>query len=177
MTPEDDAALPPLVVNIDDLPEESTPEGPWHHSWRGLTPGMKARGGQLGANISRLPPGKVACPLHHHMRGDEFFYVLEGRGVLRYGDTLREIGPGDAISCPHGTEIAHQIANPFDADLVYLGVGPNDPDEVCVYPDTGKVLVRSLRTVGWLEKAPYTDKEPVPCKVFELWAARAPEAD
>lgn len=175
MAHEDDAALPPLVVNVDALPEEGTPEGPWQNTWKVLTPGMKPRGGLLGASITRLPPGKVGCPLHHHMREDEFFYVIEGRGVLRYGDTVREIGPGDAISCPHGTGVGHQIANPFDAELVYLAVGLNDPDEVCVYPDTGKVLVRSLRTVGWLEKAPYIEKEPVPCKVFDLWDAQTRE--
>jgi uncharacterized cupin superfamily protein len=65
-------------------------------------------------------------------------------------------------------QTAHQIANPFDEDLVYLGIGPNDPHEVCVYPDTGKVLVRSLHRIGFLEDAAYLEREPDPPKIFEL---------
>ena len=94
--------------------------------------------------------------------------MLSGRGVLRYGDDIQEIGPGDCISCPAGTQVAHQIANPFEEDLIYLAIGPNDPNEVCVYPDTGKVLVRSLSRIGFLEEADYMDSELDEPKIFEL---------
>jgi hypothetical protein len=32
-------------------------------------------------------------------------------------------------------------------------IGPHDPQEVCVYPDTGKVMVHGLRSVGYLERS------------------------
>jgi len=105
------------------------------------------------------------------MVDDEVFYVLRGRGVLRYGDSLTEIGPGDCVTCPAGAKVAHQIANPFDEDLEYLAIGGDDPNEVCGYPDSGKVMVRALKTVGRLERRDYMDGEPDRPKVFDLIAA------
>ncbi len=79
---------------------------------------------------------------------------------MRYGDApVREVGPGDCISCPAGTKTGHQLANPFDEDLVYLAIGNHDPEEICVYPDSGKVLARVLQKVGWLEKTTYMEGE------------------
>jgi uncharacterized cupin superfamily protein len=104
------------------------------------------------------------------LREDEAFFVLSGRGVLRYGEEVREIREGDCIACPAGTKIAHQIANPFDEDLVYLAIGVFDPHEVCVYPDSDKVLVRGVKMLGHLESKQYFDDEPQPPKIFELAA-------
>ncbi len=155
-------AQPSPVVNVRDVPDQGTTSTPWGGPYRPLTPTLDALGGRLGVSYNRLTKGHIGCPFHYHLREDEVFYVLSGRGVLRYGDELYEIGPGDCISCPAGTKIAHQIANPYDEDLVYLGIGPNDPHEVCVYPDTGKVLVRGLKRVGFLEDAAYMANEPDP---------------
>jgi uncharacterized cupin superfamily protein len=86
--------------------------------------------------------------------------VLSGRGVLRYGEELRELRAGDCVSGPAGSGVAHHIANPFDEDLCYLATGANDPHEVCEYPDSGKVMVRALRRVGVFEATPYMQCEP-----------------
>jgi uncharacterized cupin superfamily protein len=88
--------------------------------------------------------------------------------VFRYGETLQDIGPGDCIACPAGTGIAHQLANPFDQDLTYLSIGPHDPDEVCTYPDNGKVMVRSLKRIGYLETVDYLEGEPDKPRIFDL---------
>ncbi len=154
------------VVSTADAPEQGGGQpSPWSGTYRVLA---DARKGGLGVIHNRLPPGGVGCPFHWHAREDEAFYVLSGRGVLRYGDAVYEIGPGDCVSCPAGTRTAHQIANPFDQDLVYLAIGPHDPHEVCGYPDNGKILVRSAQTVGRLEAAPYMDGEPDPPRVFAM---------
>src|SRR5690606_19602661 len=113
-------------------------------------------------------PGRTMCPFHSHEREDEVFFILTGRGVLRYGDDVREVGAGDCISCPAGTKKAHQLANPFHEDLTYLAIGVHDPHEVCAYSDSGKVMVRSLGSVGVLTQAPYLAGEPMPPKVFGL---------
>lgn len=161
----------PKVLNVDDAPEESHFDGEhWGHAWKVLTPGM-GHLGRLGVSQTRLPPGRVAVPFHSHAREDEAFFVLSGRGVLRYGDALRELRPGDCVSCPAGTGIAHQIANPFDEDLVYLAIGLNDPHEVCEYPDTGKVMVRSLKRVGVFTKTDYMEGEPERPRMLELLEA------
>ncbi|WP_167760182.1 cupin domain-containing protein [Paraburkholderia pallida] len=159
----------PNVVNVDTVKEIEQLNGDhWGSARKPLTPAMDAMPGRLGANVSRVPPGRTACPFHTHARADEIFYVLSGRGVFRYGETIQEIRAGDCISCPAGTGIAHQLANPFDEDLVYFAVGFNDPHEVCTYPDSGKVMIRSLQAIGRLTKAPYMDGETGEPKVFEL---------
>ena len=160
---------PPLVVNVDGIKEVDHMEGDhWGSAWKPLTPALDASPGRLGANLSRVPPGRTACPFHTHARADEVFFVLSGRGVFRYGDAVQEIRVGDCISCPADTGVAHQLANPFDEDLVYFAVGLNDPHEVCTYPDSGKVMIRSLKTVGRLAETPYMDGEPSRPKVLDL---------
>lgn len=42
--------------------------------------------------------------------------------------------------------------------------------EVAVYPDSGKVMVRSLKRVGFLEKVDTMAGEPAEPKIFELAA-------
>lgn len=159
----------PIVVNLAEAPEIDFLKGDhWGSVFKILTPSMRDRGGSLGVNWNRVPPGRSACPYHGHQREDEVFFVLSGRGVLRYGDDLMELRAGDCVSCPAGTGVAHQIANPFDEDLSYLAIGLHDPDEVGFYPDSGKVMVRSLKRVGWLENVEYFDGEPDPPRVFEL---------
>jgi len=159
-----------VVVNVDQVQEVEHLTGKhWGGAYKPLTPALDALGrGRLGVNLSRMPPGRAGCPFHYHMREDEVFFVLSGRGVLRYGDQVHALRAGDCVSCPAGTKIAHQIANPYDEELVYLGIGPNDPNEVCVYPDSGKVMVRSLQTVGFLAKQDYMEGEAERPKIFEL---------
>ncbi|MFX1740022.1 cupin domain-containing protein [Paraburkholderia sp. A1RI_3L] len=165
-------SVQPNVVNVEDVEEVSHMEGVhWGGAYKPLTPVLDSVPGRIGVNLSRVPPGRTACPFHTHAREDEVFFVLSGRGVFRYGDTLREIGPGDCISCPANSGIAHQLANPFDEDLVYLGVGLNDPHEVCTYPDSGKVMIRSLKSVGRIETADYMDGEAEHPRIFTLLSA------
>jgi uncharacterized cupin superfamily protein len=161
---------PPVVVNIESIePIERLIGERWGAHFKPLTPSMRPRGGSLGVNLMQVPPGRTASPFHSHQREDEAFFVLKGRGVLRYGDEIIPLRAGDCVSCPAGTGDAHQIANPYDeGDLVYLAIGTHDRDEVCVYPDSGKVLVRSLEQLGYLEPADYFEGEPRPPKIFEL---------
>jgi uncharacterized cupin superfamily protein len=157
----------PIVVNVDDAGEiERLAGNHWGAAYKILTPSMRPRGGKLGVNLIRVPPGRSCCPYHAHRLEDEVFYVLAGRGLFRYGDETRQIGPGDCISCPAGTGVAHQLANPFDEDLLYLAIGNHEPEEVCSYPDNGKVLVRGLGAIGRLAPAEYLDGEPDPPMIF-----------
>lgn len=152
---------PSPVVNVDDVePIERLSGEHWGGRFRPLTPSMRPGGGALGLNHNTLPPGRAMVPFHTHAREDEVFFVLSGRGVLRYGDARHELRAGDCVSCPAGSGVAHQIANPYDEDLVYLAIGAYDPHEVCTYPDSGKVMVRSLKTVGHLEATEYMHGEP-----------------
>ena len=154
-----------VVVNLHELEEGTHVHGEgWASFERRLTP----KGASLGVNLCRVPPRRSGCPCHAHQLEAEVFIVQSGRGVLRYGDELRALAPGDCVYCPAGTGIGHQLANPFDEDFVYLAIGPRDPNEVCTYPDTGKVMVRSLGQHGRLAAAPNYEGEPEPPKIFAL---------
>lgn len=156
------------VVHRDDAEEHTSDAPHYTGAYRVLNPGMRGAGGKLGLIWNRLEPGSCGCPFHTHALEDEVFFVLEGTGVLRYGDALYELRPGSAVSCPAGSGVAHQIANTGDVDLVYLAAGPYEPNEVCTYPDSGKVMVRSLRTVGRLEGTDYMDGEEGEPPVFGM---------
>ena len=66
---------------------------------------------------ARLAPGASTTP-HHHVRTEEIYYVLAGRGLMRVGEEAREVGPGDAIAIPPGT--LHQMTNTGKGVLKFL---------------------------------------------------------
>ena len=98
---------------------------------------------KLGYNLTVVPAGKRAFPMHSHRVIEEMFLVLEGEGEIRYRDDRFPIRPGDVIHCPAGgPETAHQIINTMDeGDLKYLAVSTTDSPDICQYPDSGKTLV------------------------------------
>jgi len=67
------------------------------------------------------------------------FFVLEGQGEVRIGDTTHPIRQGDVVACPPGgPEVAHQIINTSNADLKYLAVSTKLTPEIVDYPDSKK---------------------------------------
>ncbi len=157
----------PIVVNVDEVAEEAF-EGP--DGWASYDKRLTAlpRQGHLGMCLTRVPPGHSAAPFHTHQIEDEVFFILSGRGLFRYGEHVREVRAGDAISCRAGTGIGHQLANASEEDLLYLAIGMNDPNEVCTYPDSGQVFVRSLQRRGFLNTAGYFDGQPAPPRVMTM---------
>lgn len=98
----------------------------------------------IGANITRVPPGKAAFPFHHHYANEEHFFVLSGSGVLRHGADSHKVAKNDYIvNLPGGPERAHQLINTGVEDLVYLAISTNIIPDVCGYPDSGKTGVRT----------------------------------
>jgi mannose-6-phosphate isomerase-like protein (cupin superfamily) len=66
---------------------------------------------------ARLPAGKSTMP-HRHVRTEEIYYILEGRGLMRVGQETAVVGPGDAIAIPPGA--LHQISNTGSGPLQFL---------------------------------------------------------
>jgi uncharacterized cupin superfamily protein len=98
----------------------------------------------IGANITRVPPGKAAFPFHHHHANEEHFFVLSGAGVLRHGADLHAVKKNDYIvNLPGGPERAHQLINTGVEDLVYLAISTSAIPDVCGYPDSSKTSVRT----------------------------------
>lgn len=96
----------------------------------------------LGYSVCVVPPGKRAYPLHCHHINEEMFLVLEGSGMVRFGEHEYPIRKGDLIAAPPGgRDTAHQIVNTSQEELRYLCVSTMIPQDVIEYPDSDKVLV------------------------------------
>jgi uncharacterized cupin superfamily protein len=142
------------VVNIDELALEHGCNGD-KFEWNSTRIGPKLGAKDLGYSYDVIPPGKRGCPFHSHRGEEEMFFIVKGRGTLRYGSETRAIRAGDFICCPTGgPETAHQIVNDSDAELAYISVSTMAPVEVCEYPDSKKIGAFASGTVRFRHIAP-----------------------
>jgi len=127
------------VVNIGELKLEHFAKGDKFES-NSVRIGPLVGAKELGYSYDVVPAGKRACPFHSHRGEEEMFFIVKGKGLLRYGAETRKIRAGDVICCPiGGPETAHQIVNDSGEDLAYLSVSTMMPAEVCEYPDSKKI--------------------------------------
>jgi uncharacterized cupin superfamily protein len=140
---------PKNIVNIHDLelqprPPQFAATGPAAERYdaRAALVSRTMGAQKLGFNVTAVPPGKRAFPLHNHQTVEELFFILEGEGQLRLGRETYPVRAGDLVSCPPGgRETAHQFVNTGTADLKFLAVSTREQIDVCDYPDTGKFAV------------------------------------
>ena len=126
------------VINLVELEIVSHEDGPFAGKYGVI--GERIGAQKLGYNLTICPPGEKVCPFHNHRVEEEMFFVLEGEGLLRFGDKEYPLRKYDVIACPPGgPETAHQIINDSDAELAYLSVSTMLPVEVCEYPDSKKI--------------------------------------
>jgi uncharacterized cupin superfamily protein len=140
-----------IKINTKDVPETtwSSPKGKFGGSGREISVALGrqpastdlAQRHPFDVEITRIPPGKSACPYHSHSAQWEFYHVISGRGVVRHREGTTLIEPGDAFIFPPGEP--HQLSNDGSEDLVFYVVADNPMGESCHYPDSGKWLVRS----------------------------------
>jgi uncharacterized cupin superfamily protein len=100
----------------------------------------------VGVIIESPAPGKHLAPMHYHMVEEEQALVLEGEITLFLGDTSYIMKPGDYACFPAGAKVAHSFMNSGSGRSSYLMIGEQNRSEVCVYPDSNKVMVRALRS-------------------------------
>ncbi|WP_075793239.1 cupin domain-containing protein [Massilia putida] len=141
------------IINIDDVtleprPPGMSPEGEAADRYDAKMGFIGTRIGarKLGYNLTAVPPGKRAFPLHNHHVNEEMFFILQGSGELRLGDAVHPIRAGDIIACPPGgKEVAHQIVNTGTEELRYLAVSTKESPELVDYPDSGKFGILAER--------------------------------
>lgn len=131
------------MINLDDAPINSGESGAhFEYTMHELAAPLAAKG--IGANVTRIPPGKAAFPFHHHHANEEHFFVLNGTGVLRLGSEIHPVRPNDYIVIPPGgPELSHQLINTGGEELVFLAISTLQLPEVVGYPDSGKTGVRN----------------------------------
>lgn len=109
---------------------------------------------RLGACLREVPPGARTCPLHAHVFEEEVFVVLLGTITVRElpdgADRYREydLHPGDLVAYPANTRLAHGSWNRAETPAVMLALSDDQPGEICLYPDSGKMLLRGLGQIG-----------------------------
>ena len=136
-------------VQIGDRPSRFQPSGKTAERFESRMGAVSTRIGArlLGYNITAVPPGKRAFPLHNHHANEEMFFILAGSGELRVGPEVWSIRAGDFIANPPGgPELAHQIINTGTEELRYLAVSTMITPETVEYPDSGKIATYSRQT-------------------------------
>ncbi|HWA49984.1 MAG TPA: cupin domain-containing protein [Dongiaceae bacterium] len=98
----------------------------------------------VGVAIEELAPGKQSAPFHYHFAEEEHVYLLEGTLTVRLGPDSYQMKPGGYVCFPAGQRAGHCLVNNSAAPCRYVIVGERIPNEVAVYPDANKVLVRQL---------------------------------
>jgi len=154
------------VINLDELELESHEGGPFQGRFGVI--GERIGAQKLGYNLTICPPGKKVCPYHNHHVNEEMFFILEGEGLLRFGDREYPLRKNDIVACPPGKrDVAHQIVNTGTTDLKYLALSTMERSDICEYPDSNKVGVyvgeqgnRDLRLLFRVEQSvDYLDRE------------------
>lgn len=96
--------------------------------------------GKMKAAVYEIPPGKSNFPYHYHLKNEESFYILSGKGILKTPDGECEVTKGDFLFFPTGESGAHKLTNSSEDEmLVYLDIDAVEDLEVAFYPDSGKL--------------------------------------
>ena len=102
------------VRNLDQVPPFTTKDG---SEIRELLAPRNSQIQQQSLAEARVAPGSSTVA-HYHIQTEEIYYILQGRGRMRIGDDIRDVGPGDAIAIPPGA--VHKLENIGDVELRLL---------------------------------------------------------
>jgi uncharacterized cupin superfamily protein len=152
--PPPKAERPPNVAALADVPAV--------FDGRARTVGKAAGAVATGLNHVVLSATEQGAPAHCHSQEEELFVVLDGSGVLELwgrGERSPEEHPlrgGDVVSRPAGTGVAHAL-RPGEHGITYLAYGTREANDMCFYPQSGRV---SLRGLGIALRSPEIDYLP-----------------
>lgn len=139
------AAFAPIASGDVEWQEEG--EGPkFGGRSRHLTHAVAGENYRVGVLIEAPSPGMRLAPRHYHMLEEEHVLVLEGELTLLLGEAEYSMRAGDYVCFPAGLKTPHSMLNSGDGPCSYLMIGERNPAEVCVYPDSNKLMVRALRS-------------------------------
>lgn len=138
-------AASPRPIPSDTIPwEESTDIPRFGTRYRPLSFAVAGEAHRVGVAIEELFPGKRSNPSHYHFLEEEHVYVLDGAMTLRLGEASLPMKAGDYVCFPASQRAGHHFVNDGAAPCRFVIVGERSPNEVVVYPDSNKVLVRAL---------------------------------
>jgi len=140
-----DKSAPPKPFASSDVPWEVWADVPrFGVRYRHLSLAALGEDYHVGVAIEELAPGKQSSPAHWHVFEEEHVYLLEGSLTVRIGADTYRMTAGDYVCFPAGQKAGHCLVNDSGATCRYVIFGERNPNEVSVYPDSNKVLVRAL---------------------------------
>ena len=142
--PTETVYSPPPIASADVPWTESRDVPRFGLRWRHLTRAAVGEDYHVGVAIEELAPGMQSAPAHWHVHEEEHVYVLEGALTARIGAAAYPMRAGDYVCFPAGQQAGHCLVNEGTAPCRYVIVGERNPNEVVVYTDSDKVLVRAL---------------------------------
>jgi len=131
-------------IAIENVPWTAWSQGVRFESRCRVLSDTRKDGRKIGISYEELPPGKQSVPFHYHLLEEEHIVALEGEATLRLGEERFRIKAGDYVGFPAGRRLGHCLINESAAPFRFLMIGDREPNEVCVYPDSAKVLVSAL---------------------------------
>ena len=150
------APRPPTIVALADVEAGEQAVGPVHRTRRNL-------GDAAGSVLSGLQHVEVraqrrSSTRHCHSLEDEIFVVLAGAGELLLGDERHPVRRGSVVHRPRATGVAHTF-EAGDDGLTLLAYGTREPDDLCWYPDSQKIMFGGLDVIARVQPLDYWDGE------------------
>lgn len=146
-------------INLDQLEWEPFDDVGGRYKGRCAEIGLLIGARKIGYRAVELPPGARFCPLHSHNQEEEVFYVIDGTPTIRTSRGSVRLRPGDVMAFPVGDRGAHQLLNESDSACTVLLFGLDEPNEVCYYPDSRKILIGWRQTIVRDDPLDYYDGE------------------
>jgi uncharacterized cupin superfamily protein len=148
---------PATIVNVTDVEPVAFKRAGVDASSRFLARKLGAR--RTALNLTTLAPASESAPPHCHSAIEELFVVLDGDGVLLLGTDEEEhpVCAGSLVSRPAGSGVAHGF-RAGARGMTMFAYSDLDPNDMCFYPRSGKVLMRGLGVVFRPERVPFWDE-------------------
>lgn len=71
----------------------------------------------VGVSVATFLPGQTLMPVHEHETLHEFFYVLDGSGIIQVNGVDHEVAPGSFLHMaphePHGFWVPEDAKKPL----------------------------------------------------------------
>jgi uncharacterized cupin superfamily protein len=135
------------ISNIDNIPKEYMYDPDFQSKMKTILIGDAIGCEKIYANIDYVKPGAESVKYHSHSKQEEFFLIINGKGILRIDGKEILIKTGDVISKPAGKDIAHQFINNSSEILQILDVGTREEDDVITYPDENVIFIKNKKLI------------------------------
>lgn len=89
----------------------------------------------FGINLTELSPGSISALKHHHLKQDEFIYIISGNPTLILNSQEFLMSPGDCFGFKAGEKSGSQLKNNTNILVEYLEIGDRISGDIVEYPD------------------------------------------